>query len=56
MENEITEYNPHKNDAVISIIRQQDGNYTGETKKNGVMIRVREVDPQAVVLAIITHE
>lgn len=48
-------YNPHKNKDVISIIRQEDGNYKAWTQKDGKIVEVRTSDPQSALLALITH-
>lgn len=48
-------YNPLKNENVISIIRQPDGNYIGETLKNGQLITVRAGDPSTALTMLITH-
>lgn len=53
--NKKIEYNPEKNPNVISIIRQEDGNYKGYTQKNGKLIEVREGTPHDVIVALITH-
>lgn len=49
------DYNPHTNENVIAIIKQEDGNYIGEMQKFGKVIKVREMEPQAVVVALLTH-
>lgn len=49
------QYNPHKNKAVISIIKQEDGNYIGECFKGGKVIQVRAGDPNTVLTMLITH-
>lgn len=49
------EYNPEENPNIISIIKQEDGNYKGYTQKNGKFIEVREGDPNSVLVALITH-
>ena len=38
------------------IEEQDDGNYIGETTKDGKVIRVREADPATALLALITHD
>lgn len=55
MSNEI-EYNPEKNENVISIVKQPDGNYCGFMQKFGKLIMVREVSPETVLLALLTHD
>ena len=54
MEKEI-DFNPNTNEKVFSIIKQDDGNYIGYTKKNGVLIRERQGDPMTVLGLLITH-
>ena len=49
------DYNPETNDKVISIIKQEDGNYKGYTQKGGKLIEVRQGDPQTVLVMLITH-
>ena len=49
------DYNPHKSPYVISIIRQDDGNYIGEVQKNGAVVSARQADPQIVLQMLITH-
>lgn len=42
--------------TLYTIIQMADGNYIGETVKNGQQIRVREGDPMTVLTKLITHE
>lgn len=49
-------FNPHKNIGVISIIRQEDGNYKGLMQQHGKMIESREVGPETALQALLTHE
>ncbi len=49
------EFDPHKNPAVISIVKQEDGNYIGYTQRFGEVITSRTNDPQTVLLELITH-
>ena len=53
--NEDAEWNPEKNDNVIAIVRQPDGNYKGYAKKNGKLVQVRTNDPQIAMVQLITH-
>ena len=61
MENNLNEaqlnkiqWNPTKNSDVITIIRQEDGNYRGFAQKNGKLIQVRQIDPNTVLQLLIT--
>jgi hypothetical protein len=49
------DYNPETNPNVISIVRQEDGNYKGYTQKFGKLVEVREVKPEDCVVKLITH-
>jgi hypothetical protein len=49
------EFDPNKDPNVISIIKQEDGNYIGYMNKNGSLITVRQSDPQIVLTYLITH-
>ncbi len=48
-------FNPAKNDKAISIIQQEDGNWTGTMQKFGKVVSAREVKPEDVLLKLITH-
>jgi hypothetical protein len=50
------EFDPNKNDKVISIIQQEDGNWKGYAQKFGKLIEVRDVDPQIVIIRLLTHD
>jgi hypothetical protein len=52
---ETIEYNPNKNHDVISIIKQEDGNWKGYAYKHGKVIEVRQGDPLTVLQMILTH-
>ena len=52
--NETIEYSPEKNDNVITIIKQPDGNYKGYMQKNGKFIEVRQGDPNTVLQMLLT--
>lgn len=41
--------------TLYSIIQMADGNYVGETIKNGKQIRVRQGDPMTTLQMLITH-
>lgn len=49
------EFNPEKNEKVISIIKQEDGNYIGYMKKFGKLVSVREIGPETVLQRLLTH-
>lgn len=49
-------WNPSKNDNVIAIIKQEDGNYKGFMQKNGKLIQVRQSDPNTVMQLLITAD
>ncbi len=55
---EPTEFNwdPKVNHDVISIVKQDDGNFKGFMYKNGKYIEVRQGDPNTVLQLLITHE
>lgn len=45
-----------QSEGVFLIVKQPDGNYIGETKKDGKIISARQGDPQTVLTMLITHE
>lgn len=47
-------WNPTRDDKVISIIRQKDGNYRGFMQKNGKLVQVRQGDPNTVLSLLLT--
>lgn len=47
-------YSPEKNMGVISLIRQEDGNWKGYMQKNGKLIESREIDPTYALQAVMT--
>lgn len=49
------EFDPEKNQDVISIVKQKDGNYIGYMMKFGKLIEVRQNDPQIVLQMLLTH-
>lgn len=49
------EYNPEKNPNVISLIKQEDGNWKGYTQKFGKMVEVRDIGPETVLQLLLTH-
>ena len=52
----LPEFSPVINSNVITLVRQEDGNYIGYAQKNGDFIQVRDRDPESVLVAIITHK
>lgn len=50
------EYNPEKNPQAISIIHDEDGNWSGTMQKNGKVVTAREVKPEDVLTKLLTHE
>lgn len=49
------EWNPHINHNVISLVRQDDGNWKGTMWRNGQMIEVRQISPGAVLEYLLVH-
>ena len=49
------EFDPAKNENVIALVRQEDGNYIGYCKKFGKLISVRDVGPEIVLQLLLTH-
>ena len=52
----VVEFSPYKNDNVISIIKQPDGNYIGYMHKFDKVISVRDIGPEAVLQRLLTHD
>lgn len=50
------EYDPNKNQAVISIYMLEDGSWVGETMKFGKLVKVREGKPQDALEKLLTHD
>ncbi len=50
------DFNPSLNEKAISLIQQEDGNWKGWMKKNGIVVEVREVGPETALQALLTHE
>ncbi len=48
-------FDPVSNENVISIIKQDDGNYIGYSQKHGKLITERAGDPSSVLSSLITH-
>lgn len=48
-------WNPTTNKDVISIIKQEDGNYRGFMWKNGSLVQARQGDPGTVLALLLTH-
>lgn len=49
------QFDPEKNPNVISIIRQEDGNYKGYTQRYGKLVEVREVKPEDCLVKLMTY-
>lgn len=49
-------YNPAKNPNAISIVKDEDGNWSGEMYKFEKNITAREVGPEIVLQKLLTHE
>ena len=56
LEYEDSHFNPVKNDKVISIIQQNDGNWKAYGQRNGKMLEVRQGKPQDVLGVFLTSE
>lgn len=50
------DWNPETNENVISLIKQEDGNWKGVAQKFGTLIEVREVGPETALQKILTHD
>jgi len=50
------ELHPLSNKDVISLVKQEDGNWRGFTVKDGKLIQERQGDPQTVLQMLIIHE
>ncbi len=48
-------FSPLNNKNVISIIKQEDGNYKGWINKFGKLIEVRGISPDEVLRLLLTH-
>lgn len=48
-------YDPNTNQAVISLIIQEDGNWIGETQRFGKLVKVREAKPEDALAKLLTH-
>lgn len=47
---------PRVDEGVFSIRRDDDGNFSGMTKKFGAFIQVRDISPEAVLQRLLTHD
>lgn len=47
---------PLTNKDVISLVKQEDGNWRGFTVKAGKLVQERQGDPGTVLQMLITHE
>ena len=52
----MTDYNPETNENVISLIKQEDGNWKGYHKRFSKLIEVREAKPEDCLLRLMTHD
>lgn len=52
---EAIEFDPQKNEQMISIVHRPDGNYRGFAMKSGKLIQARAGDPNTVLTILITH-
>ncbi len=48
-------YNPAKGEGIISLRKQEDGNWKGTMLRNGTLLESREQDPQYALQALMTH-
>ena len=56
LEYEDSHFNPAKNDKVISIVEQADGNFKIYGQRNGKMIEIREGKPQDALEVFLTYD
>ena len=56
MEQNNIEFSPYKNENVISLIKQPDGNYKGYMNKFGKVIEVRGVSPDEVLQLLLVND
>lgn len=49
-------FDPTKNDRVIAIVLQDDGNYIGYAQKFGNVVEVRDIGPETVLQRLLTHD
>lgn len=50
------DWNPTRDENVITIIKQKDGNYRGFMQKNGRLVQMRQGDPNTVLNLLLTSE
>lgn len=54
--NEKIEFDPAKNEKVISLLHDKDGNWRGWTQRFGKLVEVREAKPEDCLVKLLTHE
>lgn len=42
-------------EEVITLEKQADGNWIGKMKRFGKLVEIRDIDPQSVLLGLLTH-
>lgn len=50
------DFNPSNNSNMISIWKDEDGNYRGEMQKYGKIIKAREIKPEDVLAKLLTND
>ena len=53
---EEVDFDPNKNPAAISLIKESDGNWKGRMQKFGKLVEIRQADPQIVLQLLLTHD
>lgn len=48
-------WDPQKNQNVISLVKQTDGNWRGFMWRNGTLVQARQSDPGIVLQLLLTH-
>lgn len=48
-------WDPNENHDVISLVKQADGNWKGWMWKHDQLLEVRDIDPNTVLLRLLTH-
>lgn len=51
----LTDYDPATNANAISLIKQPDGNWIGQTQRFGKLVDVREISPEVALQKLLTH-
>jgi hypothetical protein len=55
LKSESDKYSPEIHPEVVSLIKQEDGNWKGYMLKNGVLIESRDLMPEHVLTRLLTH-